>query len=219
MSKFIPTERTRVKRLPKRGFYDKETIYKILDEAIICHVGFTLDSIPFVIPTAYVRIDDCIYIHGAKSNQMMNAINNSGEACITVTLLDGYVMARSVFHHSMNYRSVVMFGKGKIVENKDERINALRAFSEHVMPGRWDDVRQPSEKELYATSILKFQIEEASAKIRTGQVIDDEEDYALNVWAGVLPVKTVFGEPQKDERLKNDITEPEYLLKFISSKK
>ena len=219
MNKFIPTERTKVNRLSKRGFYDKETIYSILDGGIICHVGFTLKGRPFVIPTAYVRLDDFIYIHGAKSNQMINAINNGSEACITITLLDGYVLARSAFHHSMNYRSVVVFGKGKIVEEQEEKINALRAFTEYLMPGRWDDIRKPSEKELYATSILKFQIEEASAKIRTGPAIDDKEDYELNTWAGVLPVKTVFAEPQRDEQLKKEIVEPGYLLDFVSSKK
>ena len=133
MNKFIPTKRTKVNRLSKRGFYDKETIYGILDKGIICHVGFTLYDRPFIIPTAYVRLNDSIYIHGAKSNQMINAINNGSEACITVTLLDGYVLARSAFHHSMNYRSVVMFGRGKIVEDKEEKINALRAFTEHLM--------------------------------------------------------------------------------------
>ena len=150
---------------------------------------------------------------------MMNAINNGSEACITVTLLDAYVLARSAFHHSMNYRSVIMFGKGEVVENQEEKVAALKAFTEHFMPGRWDDVRKPSEKELYATSILKFRIEEASAKIRTGPAVDDKEDYELNVWAGVLPVKTMFGEVQRDELLKKDIVEPGYLLDFVSSKK
>ena len=219
MSEFVSTKRTKVKRLAKRGSYDKNTIYSILDEAIICHVGFTLNGGPFVIPTAYVRINDFIYIHGAKTNQMMNAINNGSEACITVTLLDAYVLARSAFHHSMNYRSVIMFGKGEVVENQEEKVAALKAFTEHFMPGRWDDIRKPSEKELYATSILKFRIEEASAKIRTGPAVDDKEDYELNVWAGVLPVKTMFGEVQRDELLKKDIVEPGYLLDFVSSKK
>ena len=218
MEKFSPTDRTKVKRIPKRGFYDKGTIYSILDEAIICHVGFTINDRPFIIPTSYVRSGDCLYIHGAKSNQMMDAINNGSEACITVTLLDGYVMARSVFHHSMNYRSVVMFGKGKIVEDEEEKINALKAFTERVMPGRWNDVRQPSEKELDSTIVLKFSIEEASAKIRTGQAVDDEDDYKLNVWAGVLPVKTTFGRAQNDEQLEKNIPVPGYILNFISSK-
>ncbi|MGA8263357.1 MAG: pyridoxamine 5'-phosphate oxidase family protein [Ignavibacteriaceae bacterium] len=218
MSEPQPTERTKVNRLAKRGFYDKATIFSILDEGIICQVGFIFNGRPFIIPTAYVRLNDFIYIHGAKSNQMINAINNGSEACFTVTLLDGYVLARSAFHHSMNYRSVVMFGKGKIVEDQQEKINALKAFTEHVMPGRWDDVRKPSEKELYATGVLRFPIEEASAKIRTGPAVDDKDDYELNVWAGVLPVKTMFAEPQRDERLKKEIVEPDYLLNFISSK-
>ncbi len=218
MNKFIPTEKTKVNRLPKRGFYDKDTIYKILDEGIICHVAFTLKDKPFIIPIAYVRTGDSIYIHGAKSNRMMNTITDGNDACITVTLLDGYVLARSIFHHSMNYRSVVVFGKGELVEDREEKITVLRAFSEKIMPGRWDDVRQPNEKELYSTSVLRFHIEEASAKIRTGPVADDKEDYDLNVWAGVLPVKTTFGDPQKDEQLKKDITMPGYLLDFVSSK-
>ena len=219
MNEFSPTERTKVKRLATRGFYDEETVYSILDEAIICHVGFTINGRPFIIPTAYVRIKDCIYIHGAKSNRMINVISSGSEACITVTLLDGYVLARSAFHHSMNYRSVVMFGKGEVVEDKEEKIAALKAFTEHMMPNRWDDVRKPTDKELNATSILKFRIEEASAKIRTGPAVDDEEDYVLDVWAGVLPVRTTYGNLQRDEQLKENVIEPGYLLNFISSKK
>lgn len=219
MNEFSPTERTKVKRLAKRGFYDKETVYSILDEAIICHVGFTINGRPFIIPTAYVRIKDYIYIHGANSNRMINAISSGSEACITVTLLDGYVLARSAFHHSMNYRSVVMFGKGEVVEDKEEKIAALKAFTEHMMPNRWDDVRKPTDKELNATSILKLRIEEASAKIRTGPAVDDEEDYVLDVWAGVLPVITTCGNLQRDEQLRGNVVEPEYLLNFISSKK
>jgi nitroimidazol reductase NimA-like FMN-containing flavoprotein (pyridoxamine 5'-phosphate oxidase superfamily) len=218
MNNFIPTEKTKVNRLPKRGFYDKETIYSILDEGIVCHVGFIINDKPFVIPTAYVRVDDYIYIHGAKSNQMINAINEGSEACITVTLLDGYVLARSAFHHSMNYRSVVIFGKGKIVEDDEEKMSALKAFTEHVVKGRWDDVREPSEKEMNTTSVLKFPIEEASAKVRTGPPVDDKDDYDMNVWAGVLPVKTMFGEPIRDGQLKENVSVPGYLTNYISSK-
>jgi nitroimidazol reductase NimA-like FMN-containing flavoprotein (pyridoxamine 5'-phosphate oxidase superfamily) len=218
MNNFNPTEKTKVSRLPKRGFYDKDTIYGILDEGIICHVGFIINDNPFVIPTAYVRVDDCIYIHGAKSNRMINAINDGSEACISVTLLDGYVLARSAFHHSMNYRSVVMFGKGKIVEGDDEKMKALKAFTEHVVKGRWDDVRKPTEKEMYTTSVLKFPIEVASAKIRTGPPVDDKDDYDMDVWAGVLPVKTMFGEPIRDEQLKENVPVPGYLINYISSK-
>ena len=218
MNNFIPTEKTKVNRLPKRGFYDKETIYSILDEGIICHVGFIINNSPFVIPTAYVRIDDHIYIHGSKSNRMINAINDGSDACITVTLLDGYVLARSAFHHSMNYRSVVMFGKAKIVEDDDEKMKVLKAFTEHVVKGRWDDVRKPSEKEMYITGILKFPIKEASAKVRTGPPSDEKDDYVMNVWAGVLPVKTMFGEPIKDKQLKENVTIPGYLFNYVSSK-
>jgi uncharacterized protein len=218
MNNFIPTEKTKVNRLPKRGYYDMETIYSILDEGIICHVGFLINNKPFVIPTAYVRVDDHIYIHGAKSNQMINAINEGSEACITVTLLDGYVLARSAFHHSMNYRSVVMFGKGKIIEDDEEKMSALKAFTERVVKGRWDDVRKPSEKEMNTTSVLKFPIEEASAKVRTGPPVDDKDDYDMNVWAGVLTVKTMFGELIRDERLKENVSVPGYLTNYILSK-
>ena len=218
MNNFIPTEKTKVNRLPKRGFYDRETIYSILDEGIISHVSFLIKGKPFVIPTAYVRVDDYIYIHGAKSNRMINAINEGSEACIAVTLLDGYVLARSAFHHSMNYRSVVMFGKGKIVEDYEEKMKALKEFTEHLVKGRWDDVRKPDKKEMNTTRVLKFSIEEASAKVRTGPPVDDKEDYDMNVWAGVLPVKTMFGAPIRDELLKEDVFVPDYLTNYISSK-
>lgn len=219
MREFPRTEKSTVKRLPKRGFYDEETIYKILDEGIICHISFVLNNQPYIIPTAYVRIGDNIYIHGAKANKMMNALNERTNACIAVTLLDGYVLARSAFHHSMNYRSVVLFGKGKIVAEREEKLMALREFSEHLIPGRWDDVRKPNDKELSATIVLKFSIEEASAKIRTGKPIDDKEDYELNIWAGIVPFKFKTGEPVRDEQLKESISLPDYLLDFISVKK
>jgi nitroimidazol reductase NimA-like FMN-containing flavoprotein (pyridoxamine 5'-phosphate oxidase superfamily) len=218
MNNFIPTEKTKVNSLPKRGFYDRETIYNILDEGIICHVGFVIKGKPFVIPTAYVRVDDYIYVHGAKSNRMINAINEGSEACIAVTLLDGYVLARSAFHHSMNYRSVVMFGKGSIVEDGEEKMKALKEFTEHLVKGRWNDVRKPHEKEMNTTSVLKFPIEEASAKVRTGPPADDKADYDMDVWAGVLPVKTMFGAPIRDEQLKEDVSVPDYLTDNISSK-
>ena len=218
MENLSTTEKTKVNRLAKRGFYDKATIYNILDEGIICHVSFILNDEPFVIPTAYVRVNDNIYIHGAKTNQMLNAINDGSSVSIAVTLLDGYVLARSAFHHSMNYRSVVMFGRGKIVEEKVEKIGALKAFTEHILPGRWADVRKPTEKELFATSVLKFPIVEASAKIRTGPPIDDKDDYDMSVWAGVIPIKTVYGEAIKDDKLKKEISVPDYLSDFVSSK-
>ncbi len=219
MKEFSLTKKNTVKRLSKRGFYDEETIYKILDEGIICHVSFVLSNQPYIIPTAYVRVGDNIYIHGAKANQMMNALNEGTDACIAVTLLDGYVLARSAFHHSMNYRSVVLFGKGKIVEDKSEKLMALKAFSEHLIPGRWDDVRSPDDKELSATIVLKFSIDEASAKVRTGPPVDDKEDYELNIWAGVVPFKFKTGEPVRDKQLKESISLPDYLLDFISVKR
>lgn len=220
MREFSRTEKSNVKRLSKRGFYDRETIYKILDDGIICHVSFIINGQPFIIPTAYARVADDLYIHGAKSNQMMNALNSGADACIAVTLLDGYVLARSAFHHSMNYRSAVLFGKGRIVEDKEEKLMALKAFSEHLITGRWADARNPNDKELSATIVLKFSIEEASAKIRTGPPVDDKEDYkSSNVWAGVVPFQLRVGEPIADEKLKKNIPLPGYLLEFLKSKR
>lgn len=220
MREFCRTEKSKVKRLSKRGFYDRETIYKILDDGIICHVSFIINGQPFIIPTAYARVADNLYIHGAKSNQMMNVLNGGADACIAVTLLDGYVLARSAFHHSMNYRSAVLFGKGKIVEDKEEKLMALKSFSEHLITGRWADARNPNDKELSATIVLKFSIEEASAKIRTGPPVDDKEDYeSSNVWAGVVPFQLRAGEPIADEQLKKSIPLPDYLLEFLKSKK
>ncbi len=219
MTQFSSTEKSKVKRLAKRGCYDRETIYKILDEGIICHVSFVLNGQPFIIPTAYVRAGDDLYIHGSKANRMMNLLNEGADACISVTLMDGYVLARSAFHHSMNYRSAVLFGKAKIVEDRNEKIMALKEFSEHFIPGRWDDVRTPNDKELDATIVLKFSIDEASAKIRTGPPADDKEDYALDIWAGVIPFKITAGEPVPDSVLKESIPIPGYLSKFISGRK
>lgn len=208
------TGRTRVRRIPKRGAYDRETIYQILDEAFICHVGFTADGQTFVIPTGYARAGDTLLIHGSAASRMMRNLAGGIEICLTVTLTDGLVLARSAFNHSMNYRSVVVFGRAELIDDETEKREALRLFSEHVIPGRWDDVREPNAKELKATTVLSLPIEEASAKVRTGNPIDDEADYALNVWAGVLPLKTAIGEPEKDARLKEQIALPDYLSNY-----
>src|SRR5687768_7514219 len=208
------TERTRLRRLPKRGSFDRDTIYPILDEAFICHVGFVVDGQPYVIPTGYARIGDDLYIHGSSASRMLRNLAKGVDVCVTVTLLDGLVLARSAFHHSVNYRSVVILGKAELVEDTDEKNNALEAFTEHVIPGRWPEIRWPSELELKATSVLRLPIEEASAKIRTGDPKDDEEDYEMNIWAGVLPLTIVPGQPIDDGRLGDGIVVPGHVTGY-----
>ncbi|HEU0252687.1 MAG TPA: pyridoxamine 5'-phosphate oxidase family protein [Pyrinomonadaceae bacterium] len=207
---FTQTERTKLKRLPKRGHFDRETVYGILDEGFICHVGFAPEGQPFVIPTGYARVDDKLYIHGSQASRMLRNLSGGLDACVTVTIIDGLVLARSAFHHSMNYRSVVIFGRATIVEDREEKIKALVALSEHIIRGRWAEVREPTEEELIQTTVLELPIVEASAKVRTGPPLDDEEDYAMNVWAGVIPLKLEAGEPIKDPRLPEGIEVPEY---------
>src|SRR5438552_10152602 len=196
-----PTQRTRVVREPDRGVYDRETVYQILDEGFLCHVGFAVDGQPFVIPTSFGRKEDSLYIHGSAASRMLRQMKESVPVCITVTLLDGLVLARSVFNHSMNYRSVVILGKATLVDDPEEKLAALRILSEHILPGRWNDARQPNDRELKATSVLHVPIEEFSAKLRTGPPKDDEEDYSFPTWAGVVPLKMVSGKPIDDERL------------------
>jgi uncharacterized protein len=208
------TDRTKVKRLPDRGRYDRETIYPILDEAFICHVGFVVDGQPYVIPTGFARIGDDLYIHGSVASRMLRNLSKGIDVCVTVTLIDGLVLARSAFHHSINYRSVVILGKAQVVEDHDEKYKALEAFTEHVVPGRWADVRWPTELELKATSVLKLPIEEASAKVRTGGPKDDEEDYAMTVWAGVLPLSITSSVPIDDSRLDEGVKVPTYISGF-----
>lgn len=212
--KIEQTSRTKLKRIPKRGNFDRATIYKILDEAFVCHVGFTVENQPFVIPTLYARTGDNLLIHGSAASRMMRNLSNGIEICVTVTLIDGLVLARSAFHHSMNYRSVVVFGTAGLIEDETEKYEALRLFTEHVVPNRWNDVRPPNPKELKATTVLRLPIEEASAKIRTGNPIDDEADYDLNVWAGVLPLKMIAGQPENDARLKDGISAPDYISNY-----
>jgi len=214
MQRFVPTERTTLKRLPKRGEYDRDRVYAILDEAFICHVGFVADDQPVVIPTGYGRIGDLLYIHGSAASRMLRTVGEGIAVCVTVTLVDGLVLARSAFHHSFNYRSVVVFGKARVVTDTDEKTAALRAFTEQVIPGRWDEAREPNESELKATLVLALPLQEASAKIRTGPPIDDEEDYALPVWAGVLPLRLVTGPPIDDEQLQAGITLPQYVRDY-----
>src|SRR5262245_43278192 len=207
---FPQTDRTTLKRLPKRGHFDRETINTILDEGFICHVGFVVNGQPFVIPTGYARVDDKLYIHGSQASRMLKTLSQGVDVCVTITLVDGLVLARSAFHHSINYRSVVVFGNAKLVDDREEKNSALLALSEHFIMGRWDDVREPNEQELRATTVLSMQLEEASAKVRSGPPLDDEEDYALPIWAGVVPLKMVAGEPINDPRLSPGIGAPAY---------
>ena len=208
------SSRTKVKRLPDRGRYDRETIDAILDEALICHVGFVIDGQPYVIPTGFARIDDELFIHGSSASRMLRNLSQGIDVCLTVTLIDGLVLARSAFHHSINYRSVVILGKAELVDDAEQKYKALEAFTEHMIPGRWAEVRWPTELELKATSVLKLKIDEASAKIRTGDPKDDEEDYKMNVWAGVLPFQMQTGAPASDKRLEIDTDIPKYVLEY-----
>jgi uncharacterized protein len=209
-----PTERTRVVREAQRGVYDRETIYKILDEGFVCHVGFSVDGQPFVIPTLFARVGDAIYFHGSAASRMLRNLGQGVPVCVTVTLTDGFVLARSVFNHSMNYRSVVALGKAVPVEAPEEKLQALHAFTQKILPGRWNDARQPNEKELKATSILRLPLTEVSAKIRTGPPEDDTPDYALPVWAGVIPLQLVSGAPIRDERCDPAIPTPPYAAHY-----
>jgi len=193
-----PTERTTVRRLPARAGYDRELIDAILDEALSCHVGFAVDGRPWVVPTIHARIDDQLFLHGSVANHMLKSVDGGIEACVTVTLIDGLVLARSAFHHSMNYRSVMVFGNATRVDDPDEKRAALDALVEHVVPGRSVDARPPSETEMRKTLVLRLPITEASAKVRTGGPVDDDEDLVLPIWSGQLPVNTVFGAPIAD---------------------
>jgi uncharacterized protein len=211
---FTPSERTRVVREPLRGIYDRETIYKILDEGLVCHVGFAVDGQPFVIPMMYARVGDAIYFHGSAASRMLRGASAGIPMCITVTITDGIVLARSVFNHSMNYRSVVALGKAELVDAPAEKITALHAFTEKILPGRWNDARQPNERELKATSILRLALTEASAKMRSGPPQDDAEDYALPVWAGVVPLHLQPETPIRDERCDPAIPVPPYAANY-----
>ena len=214
MDNISRTSRTSLKRLPQRGSFDREQINAILDEGFICHVGFVIEGQPFVIPTGYARVDDRLVIHGSQASRMLRSLAGGIEVCVTVTLVDGLVLARSAFHHSMNYRSVLIFGRTTLIENPEEKMVALRALSEHMIPGRWDEVRGPNERELQLTTVLSLKLDEASAKIRTGPPLDDEEDYALPVWAGVVPMRLTAEEPLADPRLPQDIPAPGYATDY-----
>jgi nitroimidazol reductase NimA-like FMN-containing flavoprotein (pyridoxamine 5'-phosphate oxidase superfamily) len=214
MNPIAETARTALKRLPKRGSFDREEINQILDEGFICHVGFNVDGQPFVIPTGYARVADTLIIHGSQASRMLRTLEQGIDVCVTVTLLDGLVLARSAFHHSMNYRSVVVFGRATKIEDRTQKIEALRALSEHMIPGRWDDVRGPNESELRQTTVLSVPLTEASAKIRTGPPLDDEEDYELPVWAGEIPLKMDAEAPISDPKLPQDTPPPGYAANY-----
>src|SRR5947209_1149190 len=214
MADFTPTARTTLKRLPRRGSFERELIYSILDEGLVCHVGFVHNNHPVVIPTAYGRTGEHLYIHGSKASRMMSALRDGADVSVTVTLLDGLVLARSAFHHSMNYRSVVIFGKVSEVLDRAEKTEALRCFTEHIVKGSWADVRPPTKAELDVTTVLSLTIEDASAKVRTGPPLDDEEDYQLPIWAGVLQLRTKAGELMPDPRLQDGIEPPMYLRQY-----
>ena len=207
---FTPTKRTRLKRFPQRASYERRTIYQILDEGFICHVGFIDSDHPVVIPTAYGRFGDALYIHGSVASRMLRALERGTSICATVTLLDGLVLARSAFHHSMNYRSVVVFGAASVVKNPKKKLSALRVISEHIIPGRWADVRKPNSVELRQTVVLRLPLAEASAKVRSGPPVDEEADYSLPIWAGEVPLSLV-GRSVADPRLRPGIAIPSYI--------
>jgi uncharacterized protein len=203
-----PSDRTRVRRVPARADYDRATIDAILDEALVGHLGFAVDGQPYVIPTLHARVGDEVYVHGSAASRMVTMLGAGIPACLTVTLVDGLVLARSAFNHSMNYRSVVVLGRARLVEGADERAAALEAFTERLVPGRWDEVRPPTRQELKGTRVLALSLDEASAKVREGAPVDDAEDYALDAWAGVVPLRLTRGEPEPDPRLREGIAVP-----------
>lgn len=217
MNEFEQNSQNRLRRRPERGAYDKATIYPIVDEALICHVGLVEAGQPVVIPTLHARIDDQILLHGATTSRLLKHAASGAPLCVTVTHVDGLVLARSVFHHSANYRSAVLFGQGTLVEDEDEKMAALAAFTEKLIPGRWDDARIPNAVELKATAVVAMEIESASAKIRTGPPKDDEEDHELDVWAGVLPFAQQILEPQADPLLRAGLDVPDYVTDYVNN--
>ena len=214
MTQFTKTQKNRIKRLPKRAHYERETIYRILDEALICHVGFVEEGQPYIIPINFARVDDCILLHGARASRLLKHIEAGHPVCVEATIVDGLVLARSVFHHSVNYRSAVLFGRGGAVVGEQEKLSALKAITEHIIPGRWQEARLPSRKELDATRVVSIRIDEASAKIRLGLPVDEEADYTLPVWAGVLPLQEQALSPIRDELFTQDVPTPDYVTQY-----
>ncbi len=214
MLEFALTDRNTIRRLPERGHYDRETIYAIVDEARYCHVGFVQDGRPFVIPTIHARMEDTLVFHGSPSSRILRHMAAGYPLCVTVTLLDGLVLGRSISHHSMNYRSAMLFGSAHPLEG-EEKLKALEAITEHLVPGRWADARRADEEKLQATLVVAMEIESASAKVRIGPPKDDEEDYALPVWAGVLPVREAVGKPEPDPHLDPGVAVPDYISRLV----
>jgi nitroimidazol reductase NimA-like FMN-containing flavoprotein (pyridoxamine 5'-phosphate oxidase superfamily) len=208
------SKRTELRRIPDRGSHDWETIHQILDAGFLAHVGFCVDGQPFVIPTLYGRDGERLYLHGSAVSRTLRELETGIPACVTVTLVDGLVLSRSAFDHSMNYRSVVAFGSARKISDPEQKINSLRVISEHLIAGRWEEVRGPSENELKATTVLEFSIEEASSKVRSGPPLDDESDYGLKVWAGVLPLEMKSRRPIPDDKLVEGVTLPEYIQRY-----
>ena len=213
MKTYPISNRNRVKRISNNSDYSKETVHAIIDEALFCHLGIIHDGKPVVIPTIHARMGDHIVFHGSNASRLLK-ISNNNEICVTITLLDGLVMARSLFNSSMNYRSAVIFGKGEIIKDHDERMAAFKSITDHIAPGRWDDARQPNNSELKQTSVVRMPIDEASAKISMGPPDDEDEDYALDYWAGVIPINQTYGEPESDPILQEGITIPDYLKNY-----
>lgn len=201
MSSYTPTSRTKVRRLAKRAVYDKARVHEILDEGFLCHIGFTHEGQPYVIPTLYARVGEALYIHGSGASRMLKTLAQGVDVCVTVTLVDAYVLARSAFHHSMNYRSVAILGRPRMVSDPQEKMEALRRITDHLVPQRWDEVREPNDLELRQTVVIALALEEVSAKVRVGPPVDEEEDYTRPVWAGVVPIRTQLGPPLSDGRV------------------
>jgi uncharacterized protein len=209
MSTYTPTARTKVRRLSKRAVYDRSNVHEILDESFLCHVGFVQDGQPFVIPTLYGRSGETIYVHGSGASRMLKTLAEGVDVCITVTMVDAYVLARSAFHHSMNYRSVTILGRARLVADLEEKLQALRVITDHIVPQRWDEVREPNELEMRQTVVLALALEEVAAKVRAGPPVDDEEDYSRPVWGGIVPIYTRLGQPVADGRVLPGVPEVE----------
>jgi nitroimidazol reductase NimA-like FMN-containing flavoprotein (pyridoxamine 5'-phosphate oxidase superfamily) len=210
----MPSAKTKLRRLPKRGAHDRETIDAILDEGLVAHMGFVHDGQPVVIPTLHARLGDEVIVHGSSASRALRSLADGAPMCLTVTLIDGLVLARSAFHHSVNYRSVVLFGAARLLESAEEKTAALEAFTERLVPGRWEHIRWPSAKELKATKVLALPIDEASAKVRAGAPVDDDEDYAMDTWAGVVPLRARAGVPEDDPLLRAGIAVPEHVTRL-----
>jgi nitroimidazol reductase NimA-like FMN-containing flavoprotein (pyridoxamine 5'-phosphate oxidase superfamily) len=217
---YTPTRRTAVHRLKKRAVYDKTIVHAILDEGFVCHIGFVVEAQPYVIPTLYARQGDCLYFHGAMASRMLRTLASGVDVCLTVTLVDGLVLARSAFHHSMNYRSVVVLGQARLVQDPEERMRALELITDHAVPNRWAEVRGPNELELKQTSVLALPLLEVSAKVRAGPPVDDEEDYSLPVWAGVVPIENHVGRAVSDGRVLPSVAQPDLarFTRFVTPK-